>query len=279
MASDTPDLPVPSEDAIKGELAKLGDARRRKAGRFILAALSAIPWVGGLMSASASLDADLAQGKVNELQQEWLEEHKRKLHELVKTLTEIAVRIERIGQEALARLETEEYLGIVRKAFGVWDRADTDDKRKLIQRLISNAAGTSIATDDLVRLFIEWIDYYHEIHFAVIRAIYKNPRSTRSDIWNDLNGADVQENSAEADLFRKLIRDLSTGGVIRQHRETTGDGHFIKGPRAPTRRGMGSRVMKSAFDDKEEYELTGLGEKFVHYVLTDVVTRIAGEKE
>jgi hypothetical protein len=32
--------------------------------------------------------------------------------------------------------------------------------------------------------------------------------------------------------------------------------------------------MKSALDDEESYELTELGSQFVHYVLTDVVTRI-----
>jgi len=32
--------------------------------------------------------------------------------------------------------------------------------------------------------------------------------------------------------------------------------------------------MKSAFDDEESYELPELGSQFVHYVLTDVVTRI-----
>ena len=32
--------------------------------------------------------------------------------------------------------------------------------------------------------------------------------------------------------------------------------------------------MKSAFDNSEQYELTELGKQFVHYVLTDVVTRL-----
>jgi hypothetical protein len=35
--------------------------------------------------------------------------------------------------------------------------------------------------------------------------------------------------------------------------------------------------MKSAFDDKERYELTELGKQFVHYVLSDVVPRIGGD--
>jgi hypothetical protein len=95
-------------------------------------------------------------------------------------------------------------------------------------------------------------------------------------MWNDIHGAPVREDSAEADLFKLLVRDLSTGGVIRQHRETTGDGQFMK--RAPSRRpkASGSAVMKSAFDDVEEYELTELGSQFVHYTMNEVVRRING---
>jgi hypothetical protein len=39
--------------------------------------------------------------------------------------------------------------------------------------------------------------------------------------------------------------------------------------------------MKSAFDDKDQYELTELGKQFVHYVLNDIIPRLestSGEK-
>ena len=109
--------------------------------------------------------------------------------------------------------------------------------------------------DDLVRLFIQWIDYYHEAHFAVIRAVYKEPGSTRADIWESLHGEPVREDSAEADLFKLLMRHLSMGSVVHQHRATTGEGQFIRKQPTRTPRGTGSRVMKSAFDDGEQYEL------------------------
>lgn len=134
--------------------------------------------------------------------------------------------------------------------------------------------------DDLIRLFIQWIDYYHEAHFAVIRTIFKAPGSTRADMWSDVHGHEVREDSAEADLFKLLIRDLSTGGVIRQHRETTADGQYIRKP--PTRRpkGLGARrVMKSAFDDSQQYELTELGRQFVHYTMNEVVPRLGRPAE
>jgi hypothetical protein len=33
-------------------------------------------------------------------------------------------------------------------------------------------------------------------------------------------------------------------------------------------------MMKSAFDDDEQYELTALGEQFVHYAMTDVPPKL-----
>ena len=78
-------------------------------------------------------------------------------------------------------------------------------------------------------------------------------------MWDSVHGESVREDSAEADLFKLLIRDLSTGGVIRQHRDTTADGQFVRRQPVRTPRGHASRTMKSAFDDKEQYELTELG--------------------
>ncbi|HLG58122.1 MAG TPA: hypothetical protein VI485_22435 [Vicinamibacterales bacterium] len=263
------------EERIRSELAQpLGAERQRKFRRFFLAALGSVPWVGGFLSAAASLDAEREQQTVNELQQEWLEEHRAKLAELGKTLLEIIGRLETLGTEVEQRIQSPEYLGLVRQAFRVWDQSDTSEKRRLIQNLLTNAGGTPLTADDVVRLFIQWIDYYHEAHFAVIRCVFQNPACTRAEIWSHVHGNEVRENSAEADLFKLLIRDLSTGGVIRQHRDTTEDGSFVK--RTPVRRpkGYGSQVMKSAFDDVEQYELTELGNQFVHYTMNEVVPRL-----
>jgi len=262
------------ESSIRKDLERIAAGKRKKTERFVLAALSSIPWVGGFLSASASLDAEMEQGHVNELQREWLDEHRRKLNELGRTLADISHRIESLGPEAESRSESKEYLDLVRKGFAAWDRVDTDEKRDYVRRLLSNAAATTIADDDLVRLFMQWIEQYHESHFAVIRAIYRDPGCTRAEIWDQVHGRPVRESSADADLFKLLIRDLSTGSVIRQHRETTADGQFMRKPRTPTRRGGAPPLMKSAFDDTEGYELTELGKKFVHYVLNDVVPRI-----
>jgi hypothetical protein len=86
----------------------------------------------------------------------------------------------------------------------------------------------------------------------------------------------VREDSSDADLFRLLFRDLSTGAIVRQHRETDYGGNFLarssrRGPTAP--KGT-TKVMKSAFDDEEQYELTALGEQFVHYAMTDLPPKL-----
>jgi hypothetical protein len=122
-------------------------------------------------------------------------------------------------------------------------------------------------------LFLDWVDNYHETHFAVIREIYRrrNDPPTRYDIWVAIYGEPVpRDDSAEADLYRMLIRDLSTGGVIRQPRESDYMGRFIKKTRSP-RRPSASSTMESAFEDTKQYVLTDLGSQFVHYTMNELV--------
>ena len=252
---------------------RLGGKSAHKYVRFVLAALGSIPWVESLLGAAAALQSELEQGEVNDLNKLWLQEHEAKFGALVGTITEILTRLDGFGDEIRERMESDEYLGLIRKGFRSWDEADTQEKRNLIKNLLTNAGGTKLCTDDLVRLFISWIDFYHESHFAVIREIFRNPGATRGQIWDAIRGTRPRENSSEADLFRLLVRDLSTGGVIRQGRPTNAAGQFIK--KQPQRTGRpASGVMKSAFDDEEEYVLTELGREFVHYTMNEVVGRL-----
>jgi hypothetical protein len=164
----------------------------------------------------------------------------------------------------------------LKKAFRNWSGTESAKKQEYIRNILCNAAATTIVSDDVVSLFIEWLQTYSEFHFAVIGEIYRSPGSTRGEIWENLGREAVRENSADADLFKLLIRDLSTGGIIRQHRETDGAGNFIARQRArTTRRSMVSRTLKSAFDDTEEYFLTALGDQFVHYAMTELTVKIS----
>lgn len=255
---------------------ELSNGKNKKYVRFAMAALGSIPWIGSYLSilgAVAGLTAEFEQEKVNGLLKLWIEEHEPKLEELAKTLDEIFSRLNSFGDEVQKRIESPEYLALVRKTFRSWDDADTLDKRQMLKRLIMNAGATSLCADDLVRLFIKWIDEYDEAHFVVIKAIYRSPGITRGEIWDAGHEKRPREDSSEADLFRYLIRDLSTGGVIRQSRETTYDGQFIKN-KTVTHNKHSSYTMESAFEDSKSYVLTNLGKEFVHYVLNDVVTRL-----
>jgi len=260
-------------EKIKEELSQVAPTTKKRAlEKFGLAALGSIPWVGGFISAAASMKTEEGTLKTDSLQTRWLEEHETKMQILGETLTEISTSFERLGEAIDERIQSKEYLDLVKKSFRTWDAADTDEKRKYIANLISNASGSNICSDDVVRLFIDWLAGYHESHFAVIREIYKTPGVTRYDIWSVINGVMPREDSAEADLYKLLIRDLSTGGVIRQARDTTHDGQFLK--RKPAPKKSGSRTTESAFENSKPYVLTELGKQFVHYTMNDVVTRI-----
>jgi hypothetical protein len=143
----------------------------------------------------------------------------------------------------------------------------------MIRNLLSNAAASKICSDDVIKMFITWIDMYSETHFKVIKAVFKNPGITRQEVWDSIHGEAVRENSAEADLFKLLILDLSTGHVIRQHRQVDYYGNFIKSP-PKKRSGTASQIMASAFDDEKEYELTELGKQFVFYTMNELVPRL-----
>lgn len=278
------DNPTPSDndkivDRLRAELAKSEPTRRRRIiEKFVLAALGSIPWVGGFLSAAASFKAEEETLKQDSMQTQWLEEHQQKIRMLRDTLEEIRQRFESLGAGIEARIQSEEYLALVRKAFRTWDEADTQEKRRYIANIVTNAAGTRVCSDDVVRLFLDWLDLYHEVHFAVIREIFENPGATRFDIWSDLYGEIPREDSAEADLFRLMIRDLSTGGVIRQARDVNELGQFVRKRPQRSRRGSAPTTMESAFEDTKPYVLTDLGKQFVHYTMNEVVARIEDSK-
>lgn len=266
---------IESIEEIKSKLSEIKDkGSKTRITRFIVSALSSIPWVGGFIGASSALHAEKEQGKINDLQKLWIEEHQRKIEELAQTIFEIVDKLESSGVDVQERMETEEYLALVKKGFKEWDNSETTEKKTYLRKLLTNACATSLSTDDMIRLFIEWIRTYHETHFLVIKQIYRNRGITRGQIWRKISQSRPTENSVEADLYKLLIRDLSTGGIIRQHRPTDYAGNFIRKPAAKKSRTGSSTTYKSAFDDVEQYELTEMGSRFVHYTMEDVVTQL-----
>ncbi len=284
--SDIPDStnskPYELNTPISGELTSpitasrqlvdaLGKGKSHKYIRFVMAAIGVVPWIGAVIS----LTSELEQENLNDLLRVYVQEQEPKYRALEKTILDIIERLEGLGDDVQDRIQSPEYLALVRRAFRSWDNADTEEKREYIKRLIINAGSTTLCPDDLLRLFISWIDNYHESHFAVIKEIFKNPGITRANIWDNIHNTRPKEDSSEAVLFRYLIRDLSLGGVIVQDKEKDSDGRTMR-MQSTTRRPKGSRsqLTESTYEDTKPYVLTELGKEFIHYVLSDAVTRI-----
>lgn len=233
-----------------------------------------IPFLGGFLAAAAAAWSEKEQEHANNMLRQWVQMLEDELREKGKTISEIIARLNMQDEEVLKRVESDEYQALLKKSFRKWSSVDSEGKREKIRNILSNAAATRLVSDDVVSLFIDWITQYSDFHFEVIGQIYQNEGVTRGGIWDSLGKERVPENSADADLYRMLIRDLSTGGVIRQHRQTDYYGNFVKKPAQRSPKGQGSRTMTSAFDRQEPYELTELGKQFVHYAMNELAPRL-----
>jgi hypothetical protein len=249
-----------------------------KVARFALALLSGVPFAGGAFSGAAGAWSEAEQDHFNKVAASWLKLQEDEVREIGITIAEILSRLDLNDAEIQRRIESPEYLSLLKKCFRDWSAAESEEKRIYIRNLVTNAAASKICNDDVVRMFIQWIETYSELHFKVTRWIYEHRGCTRMEMWAGVYGGRVREDSAEADMFKLLIRDLSTGSVIRQHRERDYNGNWIKKTR-PVRRGIQSHILKSAFDDEEEYELTELGTQFVRYTVEGVMPKIAAPSE
>ncbi|HSE56846.1 MAG TPA: hypothetical protein VLB02_02050 [Candidatus Paceibacterota bacterium] len=241
-----------------------------KYGRFFLAALSAIPWVIPL-SLIASLKGEMDQDGLNSSFRLWLQEHQEKLKEVVQTINEILTRLDSFGAEVQQRIESPEYLNLVRRAFRTWDEADTQEKRLMLKQLLTNAGAITLCPDDQVRLFIDWIERYHEAHFAVIKEVYLHQPITKGRIWDNLHSEGrPRDNTAQAGLFGYLTRELNMGGIIHLNRQTNAYGQTMRSPRQSSSGSNRSDTLESHFDDTKEWVLSELGKEFVRYVMKDV---------
>jgi hypothetical protein len=265
-------------DEGRGELGKqmeeaLSKGYGPRVARMALAVVGgAVPLVGGMFGAAGGAWSEAEQEYFNKVAASWLKLQEDEIREIGITIAEILSRLDLNDKEIQKRIESPEYLSLLKKCFRDWSAAESEEKRVMVRNLLTVAASYRICSDDVVRMFIQWIDTYSEAHFKVIKVIYKNPGSTRAEIWTQIHGERVREDSAEADLFKLLIHDLSMGHVIRQHRATDYRGNFLKSQK---RRPNPSPYVKSAFDDDKDYELTELGTQFVRYTMEGVMPSIA----
>ncbi|MGE0156974.1 MAG: hypothetical protein AB7T17_08090 [Geobacter sp.] len=259
--SGAPDLPS------AGKVAKMSRGALQIVG-------GAIPFAGGVLSAIAGAWSEGEQERVNRFFEHWVRMLQDELKEKEQTIIEIMARVDLQDEAIAARVESKEFQSLVKKTFREWSGAESEEKRVYIRNILANAAATQVSSDDVVRLYIDWINLYSEMHFQVIAAIYNSAGITRGAIWRKIGKGPVREDSADADLYKLLFRDLSTGGIIRQHRQVDRFGNFVA--KAPQRspKGSGPKQYVSAFDTEEGYELTALGQQFVHYAMTELPPKI-----
>tara|TARA_B110000196_G_C21010417_1_gene597586 strand:+ start:67 stop:885 length:819 start_codon:yes stop_codon:yes gene_type:complete len=255
-------------------------SKTSKASRLALqAAGGLIPFAGGVLSAFAGAWSEKEQEEVNKFFKFWVQGLEDELKEKEATLIEIMARLDMQDEKISTRVESKEYQAIVRKIFRDWSAAESDEKREYVRNILANAASSNLTSDDVVRMFFDWISKYSDMHFQVISAIYNQNGISRGEVWRRIGREKVREDSADADVYKLLIRDLSTGGIIRQHRQRDYNGNVIPKKTIPRPKGSGPKPPVSAFDEAELYELTELGKQFIHYAMTDLPIRIEYKKQ
>jgi hypothetical protein len=178
-----------------------------------------IPFAGGLFSAAAGAWSENEQEKVNKFFKHWIKMLEDEIQEKERTILEIMSRLDIHDEEVVKRIESKEYQSLLKKTFREWSGAESEEKRAYIRNILANAAASNLTSDDVVRLFIDWLKNYSELHFHVIGAIYNSGGISRGEVWTKIGKGQVREDSADADLYRLLFHDLSTGRIIRQHRQ------------------------------------------------------------
>lgn len=229
----------------------------------------------GGASGLAGAWGETEQDGVNDLVRECLRQQREQVEDVTRNVMQILERLDLDDEETARRVEGPEYQGLLRRAFRQWTYVESEEKREHLRRLLTHAADPRVQQDDFIRLFIDWIGRYSELHFRVMKVVYQNTGLTRAQIWDEIHGQPVRDDSKEADIFKCLISDLSLGHVIRQERARTSSGAFLKQRKAPRRTGS-SPYMTSAFEDGKAYEMTEIGRLFVHFTMTELVPKLNG---
>jgi hypothetical protein len=124
-------------------------------------------------------------------------------------------------------------------------------------------------------LFIDWIERYHEAHFAVMKEVYQHEPITKWRIWANMHPGETRprDDSAKVKLFSYLTRELNLGGIIELDREVDSMGQRIRTQRHSPR--PQSSTLQSPLDDEKDWVLSELGKEFVRYVMEDVDPQLA----
>ena len=158
----------------------------------INAAGGAIPFAGGFLSAAAGVWSENEQDQAIDVLRAWVRMLEDELQEKQRTMLDVMARLDLHDEEIAARVRSDEYQSLLKKAFRSWAGTESRKKQEYIRNILTNAAATRLVSDEVVFLFMDWLQDYSEFHFAVIGELYKREGSSRRQIWVNLgprNGA------------------------------------------------------------------------------------------
>src|ERR1022692_782083 len=88
-----------------------------KAARFALACLGAIPGIGGAIAGIAGTWSEEEQAEFNQIFSAWLKLQEDEIREIGMTIFEVMARLDKNDEEVRKRVESPEYLRLVKKCF------------------------------------------------------------------------------------------------------------------------------------------------------------------
>ena len=140
------------KNKLKEELdSALAGGAGPKIARFALACLSgAIPIAGGVIGAAGGAWSEAEQDQFNKIFAAWLKLQEDEIKEIGQTLFEVFARIDQSDQKVRTRLESKEYLALLKKCFRDWSAAESEEMRarpfRCVARLGTQAPRASAGT-------------------------------------------------------------------------------------------------------------------------------------
>ena len=103
--------------------------------RFALACLGGVPIVGGVFGAGAGAWSEAEQHRFQKLLAAWLKLQQDEIREIGTTLFEVMARLDTTDDHIRDRIESTEYLSLVKKCFRDWSAAESEEKRRIFRRV------------------------------------------------------------------------------------------------------------------------------------------------
>jgi hypothetical protein len=117
-----------------------------KVARYALSVLGGlIPFAGGVIGGAAGAWSDHESDQFKKMLRMWLQMQQDEVEEIGRTLFEVMDRLNQNDERIRERIESKEYLSLVKKCFRDWSAAESEEKRILIRNLLANSASCKLS--------------------------------------------------------------------------------------------------------------------------------------